>query len=345
MRSHERLEIQFAEWNHLDPKGMVACSSGTAALALAMEVVKASAVSFRNDGSHDEVITNDFSMIACPRSINMAGLKPVFVDCNDRLLMEGGAFIDSKSNRSRAVLAVHIYGRKESMNHIHYLSEPRGLLVIEDLAEAHGIKPDKDTFAACWSFYANKIVAGQEGGAIWFRDHKMAGLARHLRCLGFTDAHNFIHIPRGHNYRLADCLADLIIDSIKNVDENLERRRWVEYRYNQLCPPQWKMPEREVPWVYDLRLHGIGTLKQTEIIKKLREAGIEARHAFKPCHRQEEFKNCRMVKDQSRDIYSASELASVEVIYLPCHPKVTGTEINKAFEIIQREMEGVNTLK
>lgn len=344
MRSHERLETLWSNYNHLDPKGMVACSSGTSALHLAMEVCRATKMIWGDESTLDEVITNDFSIIACPRAISLAGLRPVFVDCDSDLLMNFDCFIKAKGRSSRAVLAVHIYGRVNPMVQIVAESEARGFFVIEDLAEAHSVSICPGTDAACWSFYSNKIVAGEEGGAVWFRNPDHAKLARQLRSLGFTDVHDFIHTPRGHNYRLADSLANLIIDSLGKVHGNLDRRRENVMIYDRICPSQWKMPPREVPWVYDLRLHGIGTLKQTEIVKKLNEAGIQARFSFKPCHRQEEFKDCRIVSDNLA-CGTNSLWASTEVIYLPCHPKVTGTEINKAFEIIQREMEGFNPLR
>lgn len=80
MESYEKLEIVFSEFNQLDPKGMVACSSGTAALHLALEALELPRES--------DVIVPDFTMIACARSVSMAGLEPVFVDCEDKLLID-----------------------------------------------------------------------------------------------------------------------------------------------------------------------------------------------------------------------------------------------------------------
>lgn len=80
MESYQQLELQWAEFNDLDPAGMVVCASGTAALHLALESLQLP------PGS--EVITGDFNMIAVPRAIAMAGLTPVFVDCDERLLMD-----------------------------------------------------------------------------------------------------------------------------------------------------------------------------------------------------------------------------------------------------------------
>lgn len=80
MQPFELLEREFADWNGLDPAGMVACASGSAALHLALEAMRLP------PGS--EVITSDFNMVAVPRAIVMAGLVPVFVDCDERLLMD-----------------------------------------------------------------------------------------------------------------------------------------------------------------------------------------------------------------------------------------------------------------
>lgn len=80
MEAYESLEQEFAQWQGLDPRGMVACSSGTAALHLALEALQLP------QGS--QVIVPDYSMIACPRAVVLADLRPVFVDCDEQLLMD-----------------------------------------------------------------------------------------------------------------------------------------------------------------------------------------------------------------------------------------------------------------
>lgn len=80
MEPYQLLEREFAEWNDLDPAGMVACSSGTAALHLALEAFRLP------QGS--KVIVPDYTMVAVPRAVTMAGLKPVFADCDERLNMD-----------------------------------------------------------------------------------------------------------------------------------------------------------------------------------------------------------------------------------------------------------------
>lgn len=325
MQAYERLEQRWAEFNKLDPAGMVACSSGTAALVLAFEALKLP------QGS--EVICPDFNMIACPRAIAMAGLTPVFVDCGDSeetaLTMNSLLLGNSnKPDNPTAILSVHIYGYPPPVGDIEDTADYWGLQVVEDLAEAHGVRPHESTDAACWSFYQNKIVFGQEGGAVWFRNPEHATLARQLRSLGFTAAHDFMHIPRGHNYRMSNAHAELILPSIKNYQDNVAER-WQQWEWLQAaCPVDWRMPRPAAPWVFPLRIPGMDYTRQGAIVAALQANGIAARCGFKPMHMQPEFANCRVVGGQE------AERASREVIYLPLTPgraRIDGV----AFGIIQ----------
>lgn len=322
MEAYQVLERRWAEFNDLDPEGMVACSSGTAALHLALEAFRLP------PGS--EVIVPNFTMVACPRAVVMAGLTPVFVDCDESLNAGLGWMVEaSKSPGVRAVMIVHVYGRRCTWTGWSNLGP-----MIEDLAEAHGVRPSQDSSAACWSFYKNKIVAGEEGGAVWFRDQAHARLARQLRSLGFTDAHDFNHVPRGHNYRLANCLAEKVLDSLRWAVQSVDLRREVEVLYDRDCPAEWRMPRRQAPWVYDIRIPGLTTPMQDAVVRALQAEGIAARHAFKPMIWQSEFlkMNCRSVGPERM---WQSLIASREVLYLP----LTGYS-PKAFPTISRVVEG-----
>lgn len=331
MEPYQRLEVAWAEFNGLDPEGMVACSSGTAALHLALEAFRLQAGS--------EVIMPDFSMIACPRAVVLAGLTPVLVDCGEDLNLDP-SLLQDVTNRYSAILSVHTYGRRCEMERI--ITSNGGLgwnCFIEDLAEAHGIRPHPQTDAACWSFYRNKVVAGEEGGAVWFKDKEHARLARSLRCLGFTEEHDFRHIPRGHNYRLSNLHAEAILHGRNGLDHyamNLKERRDIEAWYEEECPAEWRMPAREVPWVYDLRIPGLGEELQDIVVEELRKAGIAARHGFKPVGSQAEFQRCRMVTNGQRDCYeSNARVASREVLYLPLSPgQVRREDCRRAFALL-----------
>lgn len=309
MNAYEELETKFAEWVGW-PGHYVACATGTAALHLAFEAMRLSG----------EVITSDFNMIAVPRAITMAGLTPVFVDCNEKLLLDTDTVCAPE-----VVMATHVYGRRCDMESIHSPAPP--LIVIEDLAEAHGVKPHPQTDAACWSFYKNKIVAGEEGGMVAFADPDHARLARSLRCLGFTDAHDYTHEPRGHNYRLSNLHAKLVLESLLGVNGSATERREIEAWYVEFTPKEWMQPLREAVWVYDVRIPGLTYDRQDWIVRGLHGEGIQARHGFKPMTAQREFRGKALPKALK---------ASKEVIYFPVEPgKTTRKMCEHALDVLK----------
>lgn len=315
MQSYERLEVEWAEFNGVDPKGMVVCSSGTAALHLAFESLFPK--------SYGVVSTHDYNMIACPRAIELADLNPRFYPRTDI----------SDCRVEVASLQTWVYGRKPEL--ISESSNP----VVVDLAEAHGVKLDKYN-VLCWSFYQNKIVCGEEGGSVYFEDAESAKVARELRSLGFDSNHNYTHRPRGHNYRLANRLADPIRLSIQDYEENAKARwdSWFKYHQhlrkgndgpNQLyeCP--------KAPWVYEVRIDEMTYEIQDRVVKTLKDAGIAARHGFKPMTMQPEFRGYGTTHP---DVLKRS----METFYLPLVklnnvPLDYGTH-ERAAEIVKREL-------
>lgn len=336
LQPYEVLERRLANWaGYSDPKLVVACSSGTAALHLALESMDL------QEGM--EVLLPDFTMVACARAVTLAGLIPVFVPCGDDLLVTPEILArvirqrqDQYNYRGTcAAMMVHVYGRECDMAGIHRVLEEHfsdALMVIEDLAEAHGVTPHHLTDAACWSFYKNKVVAGEEGGAVAFKSTVHAERGRKLRSLGFTDDHDFTHIPRGHNYRMSNAHASLVLSSLDRYGFNLGKRMLIEHWYNTLCPVEWKMPPRDVPWVYDLRIRGMSADLQNRLVKGLNENGIPARHGFKPMSSQPEYRGKLVYVGNSADMTAAY---SKEVIYLPINPEeTTQIEVSRAFDVM-----------
>lgn len=359
MELYEQLESELASYltsigngRQVLPSEVVACSSGTAALHLALESLCLPPKS--------EVIVPTFTMVACARAVVLAGLTPVFVDCNDELgiseplLHDYG--MDDKNNvhgMVSGIMPVHVYGRRAGMGMVMMFADDYGVRVIEDMAELHGVAPHPGTDAACWSFYQNKVIAGEEGGAVAFRGRDNASLARSLRSLGFTDAHDFNHIPRGHNYRLANCLAEKILRSLRDIDQYMKKwldgaggdvlqvsrltpmmaRREIEKAYDDVCPDEWRMPPRLSPWVYDLRVPSMTVGQQNSVVAVLKANGIPARHAFKPMHTMEEFRGCRRIGGE------VAERMSREVIYLPIRPgSDDDSRAREAFDLINRTL-------
>jgi perosamine synthetase len=146
----ELLEDEVADWAGYPRGHVVSCSSGTAALHIALEALQLP------QGA--TVIMPDLTMVACARAVHLAGLVPQFVDCKDDLNMDVRQIDSTQLRSTAAFMAVHLYGRCAFK-----MFGFNNLRVVEDMAEAHGVRPHAETDAACWSFYRNKIVAGEEG--------------------------------------------------------------------------------------------------------------------------------------------------------------------------------------
>lgn len=336
MEPYQELEIKFAEFVGVDPTHMVLCSSGTAALHLALEAFRLPLGS--------RVLLPEFTMIACPRAVTLAGHFPWFIDCGERLLMQNTLVEDHLAQvpdgvQRGAIMAVHIYGRQHDMNSLVRIKSRQApsWYVVEDLAEAHGVAPNSATDAACWSFYRNKIIHGEEGGAVCFKDRTHADLARKLRSMGFTDAHDFVHIPRGHNYRMSNAHARLILESLAAYPENTKRRRQVEHWYNELIPEEWRMPKRDAVWVYDIHLPK--NVDTSSVVRELNSQGVGARLGFKPMSEQPEY---RITENPAYDPTLRDSTAfrlSRRVMYLPVHPEMTQAQVEQIVEQLKKAVD------
>lgn len=333
MEPFQTLEKEFQAWT-CPQHEVVACSSGTSALHLALESLQLPPKS--------EVLVPDFTMIACARAVTLAGLTPVFIDCGTDLLIDCdkvAAYLKDNCRWAKkngepikdvsAIMPVHIYGRRCDMKRIIELATEYDLYVIEDLAECHGVAPHHASDAAAWSFYKNKAIHGEEGGAVAFHCTAAADLARKLRCLGFTDAHDFMHVARGHNYRMSNAHARLILDSLHDASFELARRRRVEEWWEAAIPDAWRMPPRLAPWVVDIRVPNMTGTQQAAIVKALNVAGIAARMAFKPMTWQPEYRTIGKTGGEAA-------IAAREVFYLPLGKEVTEDTVKRAVAIIHQ---------
>ena len=161
----------------------VACSSGTTAIHLALAAL--------GIGPGDEVIIPDFTLIVSANMVILAGAKPVLVDVDARTWCIDPAKIEEKiTPRTRAIMAVHMYGHPCDMDKINEIAKRHNLFVIEDCAEAHGaevngVKVGALSDVACFSFYGNKILTTGEGGMCVCKDDTIAAKMKLLCNQGF----------------------------------------------------------------------------------------------------------------------------------------------------------------
>ncbi|MET9993442.1 DegT/DnrJ/EryC1/StrS family aminotransferase [Streptomyces mutabilis] len=300
-----RFEEAFAAWNGVAHG--VACSSGTAALTLALRAL--------GIGPGDEVIVPEFTMIASAWAVTYTGATPVFVDCADDLNIDVTRVEEKITPRTRAIMPVHVYGRRCDMDAIMDIAHQYNLRVVEDSAEAHGVRPVGDI--ACFSLFANKIITAGEGGVCLTDDPRLARQLAHLRAMAFTRDHSFLHKKLAYNHRMTAMQGAVALAQVERLDDILAARREIEARYDAALadvPGITLMPPRDVLWMYDLRAE-----RREELRAHLDARGVETRLFFKPMSRQPGY------LDPVWPTLNAHRF-SEDGLYLPTHTGLTAAD-------------------
>ncbi|RZU54192.1 dTDP-4-amino-4,6-dideoxygalactose transaminase [Krasilnikovia cinnamomea] len=300
-----RFEQAFAAY-HGSAFG-VACSSGTAALTLALRAL--------NVGPGDEVIVPEFTMVASAWAVTYTGATPVFVDCGDDLNIDVRRIEEKITPRTRVIMPVHIYGRRCAMDAIMDIAYEYNLRVVEDSAEAHGVRPVGDI--ACFSLFANKIITSGEGGICLTGDAHLAAQMAHLRGMAFSKEHNFLHKKVAYNFRMTNMQAGVALAQTENLNEILARRAKVESYYDAGLAgidAITLLPRRDVLWMYDLLVQ-----RRDDLREHLARHGIETRLFFKPMSRQP------MYLDPAWPGLNAHRFAE-QGLYLPTYTDLTQSD-------------------
>ena len=243
-------EKAFAEY--VGAKHCVGASSGTSALHLALI-----AAGIRPG---DEIITVPDTFIATTEAITQAGATIRFVDVDPVTYnMDPNLLEDAITDKTRAILPVHLYGQPADMDPILEIADRRGLTVIGDAAQAHGAtykgrKVGALGRAVCYSFYPGKnLGAYGDGGALVTDDEDLAHRARQLMDHGRSDKYN--HEVEGYNYRLDAMQAAILSVKLRHLEDWLESRRRAAETYRRVLadlPLQLPQEAEGVRHVYHL---------------------------------------------------------------------------------------------
>lgn len=248
----------------------------------------------------DEVVMPSFTIISCITAILRAGATPVVVDC-DPITWNATpqAVLAAVTPRTRAIMAIHIYGLPMDMDPILAFAKERGIAVIEDAAEAHGLtykgRPcgslgDISTF----SFYPNKHITTGEGGMIATDSDAIAEKCRSLRNLGFNNKRRFVHEELGWNFRMTNLQAALGLGQIERLAENIVKKRAMGRRYRELLqgenrlqlPAERSTGAENVYWVFGMVLDDSVPFDAQEMMRRLGEKKIGTRPFFFGMHEQ-----------------------------------------------------------
>jgi dTDP-4-amino-4,6-dideoxygalactose transaminase len=223
------LESEIAEY--CGAAHAVGCASGTDALLLPLMAIDL--------GPGDEVVTTPYTFFATGGSIWRTGARPVFVDIEpDTFNIDPAAIEAAITERTKAIIPVHLYGQAADMDPIREIAARRGLMVLEDAAQAigaayHGRRAGTLGTVAAFSFYPSKNLGGfGDGGMVATDDPALARRIARLRVHGMEPKYN--HHEVGLNSRLDALQAAVLRVKLRHLDEWTTARREVADRYREL---------------------------------------------------------------------------------------------------------------
>jgi len=313
----------------------VAVCNGTAALEAAM-------ISLDLEKG-DEVIMPSFTIISCASAIIRAGGTPVLTDSDPVTWNMNPDEVRKKiSSRTKAIMAVHIYGLPAEMDPIQKIAEEYGLKIIEDAAEQigqtyKGKKCGSFGNISTFSFYPNKHITTGEGGMILTDDPVTAERCRSLRNLCFKPGKRFVHDELGYNFRMTNLQAALGLAQFEQIDNFIKKKKNTGRRYTEelkdlesiQIPLEKTDYSENIYWVYGILLKKESGMNAEEIMKILAERKIGTRPFFYPMHRQPVFQKAGLFKNEE---YPVSDYLGDYGFYIPSGLGVTDEQISRVSE-------------
>jgi len=323
----QRFETEFAAL--CQRQHGIAVSSGSAALDVAVAALGL--------GHGDEVIMPTFTIISCAQALVRAGVTPVLVDADPRSWNMDLAQVEGLiTARTRAIMAVHIYGLTVDMLRLTELAARHNLRIIEDAAQAIGQHCQGRPCGSfgdlsVFSFYSNKHLTTGEGGMVVSNDDMLAGRCRSLRNLCLRPEERFRHEELGWNYRMTNLQAALGCAQLEKLDDHLARKGEIARQYDELLaglPIQRPLPSdtasRNCYWVYGLVLDDNVPLDGPKVMARLAAKGVASRPFFWPMHEQPVFRKMGLF---ARVQLPVAERLARRGLYLPTGPDISNGEI------------------
>lgn len=313
-------EEEFAAY--CQAKYGIGVNSGTSALHLALLAA--------DIGPGDEVITVPFTFVATVAAICYTGAQPVFVDIEPKsFTMDVTQIEGAITERTRAILPVHLYGQPADMDPIIEIARRHKLLVIEDAAQAHGAEYKGRRVGSigdlgCFSFYPGKnLGAYGEGGMVVTDNSDYARTIRMLRDWGAE--RKYEHVLKGYNYRLEGMQGAILRVKLRHLEAWTEARRAHARRYNELLARSAGQTPEEMSYARHVyHVYAIRTPQREVLQKALSEKGIQTNiHYPIPVHLLPAYADLGYRQAD----FPLSERAANEVLSLPMFPELTETQI------------------
>lgn len=326
-------------------KHVILTSSCTAALEAAARTI--------NLKENDEVIMPSFTMAATASSVLHLNAKPVFADIDRETFCVSPESIKKLiSPKTRAIMPVHYAGHSCNMDEIMKIARENNLFVIEDAALAIGAKYKGKSLGTigdmgCLSFHYLKTVTCGEGGALLTNNDELARKAEVICEFGTNRAafrrgevkeYNLVH-DKGGNYTLSEILATILVEQLKKINIILEKKRNNFLYLNEGLNKLEKEKKIELQKLTDYAqtnnelfpiLIQIG--KRDEVIKRLKELGIETAFHYVPLHLSPIGKKLGYKEGQ----LPVTEEVGKRLIRLPIHANLTRDDLNRIIDCITK---------
>jgi perosamine synthetase len=315
----KQFEDNFSNFTGI--KNSVAVSNGTVALHVALL-----ALGIKKD---DEVIVPTFTYIASVNAIQYTGAIPIFVDSDPLTWQIDVTKIEEKiSSKTKAIMAVHIYGHPCEMIEIRKIADIHNLFIIEDCAEGIGtlfngkhvgLFGDISTF----SFFGNKSITTGEGGMVCTNDDKLAELSFRLKGQGLAKNREYFHDIIGYNYRMTNICAAIGCAQLERIVDILNKKRQVVVNYIdgiQSLPIAYHQEIGDVKhsyWMFTILVNSES--ERTRLRKYFNENGIETRPTFHPVH--------TMPMYNTGEKFEVAEDLGKRGINLPSYPELSEADI------------------
>jgi dTDP-4-amino-4,6-dideoxygalactose transaminase len=330
-REVEAFERAFGEY--VGAEFCVGVSNGTAAIQLALTACGV--------GAGDEVIVPANTFFATAEAVSTANATPVFVDCDpDSSNIDASKIEAAITERTRAVIPVHLYGQPADLDAVFEVAERHNLIVVEDAAQAHGARHKGRRVgplgrAGCFSFYPGKnLGAYGEGGAVVTNDKEVARRVRLLRDHGSEQKYR--HEIVGYNFRLEGIQGAVLGVKLQHLDRWNELRREHAARYRELLAPHVDAGsltlQREMPYAESAcHLFVIQTDARDALQRFLSAAGVQTGiHYPVPVHLQPAYASL----GHKEGDFPEAESQARRLLSLPMFAELTERQISYVAEAV-----------
>jgi dTDP-4-amino-4,6-dideoxygalactose transaminase len=315
----DAFEREFAEY--CEVRHCVALGSGTAALHLALLAAGV--------GTGDEVVTSPATFVATAEAITFTGARPVFADVSaSTVTIDPAAIQEAMTERTKAIVPVHLYGRPADMAGIFEVVGRSGVAVIEDACQAHGArvggrKAGTLGVAGAFSFYPSKnLGAFGDAGALVTDDDRVADVVRSLRDHGQRG--RYVHDSIGFNYRMDGLQAAVLRIKLRQLDRWTARRKELARLYREvLSGARVHLPvdDPQAPCVYHLFTAQVEDRDWVRSALEARGVGTSVHYPL-PVHLQPAYASLGL----TRGTYPNAERAFDRTLSLPLFPEMTDAQ-------------------